>query len=58
MDAMEYDAIVPGNHEFNYGFDFFRRMYTGRNLRPVCANCVFPGAGVDGRDSLNDEPLT
>ena len=45
MDALEYDAIVPGNHEFNYGFDYFKTSYHGQNFRPVCANCVLPGAG-------------
>ncbi|HSN14385.1 MAG TPA: metallophosphoesterase, partial [Anaeromyxobacteraceae bacterium] len=57
MDALEYDAIVPGNHEFNYGWDFFHRVYTGRNFRPVCANCVLPGAGFGGRDSLMFAPF-
>ena len=57
MDALEYDAIVPGNHEFNYGWDFFHRVYTGRNFRPVCANCLLPGAGFNGRDSLLFPPF-
>src|ERR1041385_8848298 len=57
MDALEYDAIVPGNHEFNYGWDFFHRVYTGRNFRPVCANCLLPGAGFGGRDSLLFAPF-
>jgi 2',3'-cyclic-nucleotide 2'-phosphodiesterase/3'-nucleotidase/5'-nucleotidase len=56
MDALEYDAITPGNHEFNYGFEFFRDAYHGRNFRAVCGNCVFPGRGVDGRDSLMFPP--
>lgn len=56
MDALEYDAIVPGNHEFNYGFEFFQRVYTGRNFRPVCANCILPGAGSGGRDSMMFAP--
>jgi len=56
MDALEYDAITPGNHEFNYGFEFFRDAYRGRNFRPVCGNCVFPGRAADGRDSLMFSP--
>ncbi|HWA41171.1 MAG TPA: metallophosphoesterase, partial [Gemmatimonadales bacterium] len=56
MDAMEYDAIVPGNHEFNYGFEYFQQSYRGQNLRPVCANCVLPGAGYNGADSLMFAP--
>lgn len=56
MDALEYDAITPGNHEFNYGFEFFRSAYRGRNFRPVCGNCVFPGLAADGRDSLMFSP--
>ncbi len=52
MDAMEYDAITPGNHDFNYGFDFFRNAFRGRNFRVVCGNCFLPGRGADGRDSL------
>jgi 2',3'-cyclic-nucleotide 2'-phosphodiesterase/3'-nucleotidase/5'-nucleotidase len=52
MDALEYDAIVPGNHDFNFGLEFFRRSYVGRNFRVVCANCVLPGAGFQGADSL------
>ena len=57
MDALEYDAIVPGNHEFNYGFDFFRANYRGQNFRPVCANCLLPGAGYNGADSLLFAPF-
>ena len=57
MDLLEYDAIVPGNHEFNYGFEYFRDAFRGRNLRPVCANCVLPGAGYGGRDSVMFEPF-
>ena len=57
MDALEYDAIVPGNHEFNYGFDFFKETFRGQNFRPVCANCVLPGAGYNGTDSLLFAPF-
>ncbi|MBW8773155.1 MAG: metallophosphoesterase, partial [Gemmatimonadetes bacterium] len=57
MDALEYDAIVPGNHEFNYGYPYFRQAFVGRNLRAVCANCVLPGAGYEGADSLMFAPF-
>lgn len=57
MDALEYDAIVPGNHEFNYGYEYFRQAFTGRNFRAVCANCVLPGAGYEGADSLIFSPF-
>lgn len=57
MDALEYDAILPGNHEFNYGWDFFHQVYTGRNFRAICANCLLPGAGYGGRDSLMFDPF-
>ena len=57
MDALEYDAIVPGNHEFNYGFDYFKSSYRGQNFRPVCANCILPGAGYNGADSLLFAPF-
>ena len=52
LNALGYDAAVPGNHEFNYGFDFFRRAYAGATFRPVCANCYVPGAGPEGADTL------
>lgn len=38
MKAVGYDAAVPGNHEFDYGFDRFLEIVNGENTPYVSAN--------------------
>ena len=38
MEALEYDAITLGNHEFDYGLDYLRRILRASRLKTVCAN--------------------
>lgn len=48
MNAMEYDAVVIGNHEFDNGIEELARRVN--NLKPavVCANYDFTGTALDG----------
>ncbi|NNG14875.1 MAG: hypothetical protein HKM89_00250 [Gemmatimonadales bacterium] len=38
MNLMAYDAATPGNHEFNFGVDFFRRAVAGATFHYVSGN--------------------
>ncbi|MDX8351562.1 bifunctional 2',3'-cyclic-nucleotide 2'-phosphodiesterase/3'-nucleotidase [Cognatiyoonia sp. IB215182] len=38
FNTLSYDAITLGNHEFNYGLDFLRRILAGAQFPVVCAN--------------------
>ncbi len=38
MNAVGYDLAVPGNHEFDFGFDRFEEIITGENTPYVSAN--------------------
>ena len=38
MNAVGYDLAVPGNHEFDYGFDRFLEIVKGENTPYVSAN--------------------
>lgn len=40
MNAMDYDAITLGNHEFNYGLDFLTAALEGAAFPVVSANLV------------------
>ena len=43
MEEIGYDAMVPGNYEFDYGADFFSAAKnTERRLSIVCANLLRP----------------
>ena len=41
LSSIGYDAMVPGNYEFEYGTDFFTSTDTGQ-LSFVCANLLKP----------------
>ncbi len=49
FDALEYDAVVPGNHEFDQGKDIAIRMSGAMRRKFVCANIYKAGT-----DSLVD----
>ncbi len=38
VKAMQYDALVPGNHEFDWGCDNFRRIYEKSGIPVIVAN--------------------
>lgn len=38
LNALDYDAAVPGNHEFDYGLDFFHATLAGAQFPYVTAN--------------------
>src|SRR5437667_7596019 len=38
MNALRYDVVTPGNHDFDYGVDFLRRAATQATYRYVSAN--------------------
>lgn len=46
MNALRYDAITLGNHEFNYGLDFLMRSLAGLDCPAVSANLTL-GLGSD-----------
>jgi 2',3'-cyclic-nucleotide 2'-phosphodiesterase / 3'-nucleotidase / 5'-nucleotidase len=38
MNALQYDVITPGNHDFDFGVDFLRRAASQATYRYVSAN--------------------
>ena len=38
MNVLGYECSTFGNHEFNYGLDFFDKVIAGANFPFVCAN--------------------
>jgi 2',3'-cyclic-nucleotide 2'-phosphodiesterase/3'-nucleotidase/5'-nucleotidase len=38
MNALQYDVVTPGNHDFDFGVDFLRRAATQATYRYVSAN--------------------
>ena len=38
MEALGYDAITLGNHEFDYGIDYLRTILRASRLKVICAN--------------------
>ncbi|WP_158515973.1 bifunctional 2',3'-cyclic-nucleotide 2'-phosphodiesterase/3'-nucleotidase [Pararhodobacter sp. CCB-MM2] len=53
MNALDYDAITLGNHEFNYGLDFLMTALDGAAFPVVSANL----AKRRGADPRRDCPL-
>ena len=43
MNALQYDVVTPGNHDFDFGVDFLRRAATEATYRYVSANIVDSG---------------
>lgn len=42
MNTLGYDAATIGNHEFNYGLDFFNAALAGAKFPFCCANFLHP----------------
>lgn len=40
LNAMQYDAMTLGNHEFNFGLDYLNSVISGANFPVVSANVV------------------
>jgi len=38
MNALQYDVVTPGNHDFDFGVDFLRRAAAQATYRYVSAN--------------------
>lgn len=51
MNALGFDAITLGNHEFNYGLEFLMKTLAGARFPVVSAN-LLTGAGAKGRKTL------
>jgi 2',3'-cyclic-nucleotide 2'-phosphodiesterase (5'-nucleotidase family) len=43
IKAMEYDAVVPGNHDITFGSKRFLELVDKYSLPLLCANCVWVG---------------
>ncbi len=48
MNAVGYDLAIPGNHEFDFGFDRFMEIANGENTPYISANVW---------DKVNDKPV-
>jgi 2',3'-cyclic-nucleotide 2'-phosphodiesterase/3'-nucleotidase len=46
MNALEYDAVALGNHEFNYGLDFLDNWISQMDAPVLAANAVHAGTKV------------
>ncbi len=44
MNLLQYDAATLGNHEFNYGLDFLRRVIAGAQFLYATSNVFVAGA--------------
>src|SRR5688572_21028226 len=44
LNALQYDVVTPGNHEFDFGVDFLRRAAAQATYRYVSGN-VYDSAG-------------
>ena len=48
INAMKYDAVTLGNHEFDNGMDEIARRIRNLDVPVVCANYDFTGSPLDG----------
>lgn len=46
MNALGYDAVALGNHEFNYGLDFLDHWISQMDAPVLAANAVHPGTTI------------
>ncbi|MDR1059200.1 MAG: bifunctional 2',3'-cyclic-nucleotide 2'-phosphodiesterase/3'-nucleotidase [Treponema sp.] len=42
LNALQYDAMTLGNHEFNFGLDYLNTVIEGAKFPVVCANVINP----------------
>lgn len=48
INAMQYDAVALGNHEFDNGIDELARRIRNLEVPVVCANYDFTGSSLEG----------
>ncbi|MBQ0040447.1 MAG: 5'-nucleotidase C-terminal domain-containing protein [Clostridiales bacterium] len=48
INAIKYDVIVPGNHDFDYGVDYFLKDIASSIKSAQIVSCNFRRAGDDG----------
>ncbi len=48
MNAMKYDAVTIGNHEFDFGMDNLARLYRLAEFPIVCSNYEVTGTVLEG----------
>lgn len=48
MNAIQYDAVTIGNHEFDFGLENMAKLFKMANFPIVCANYDFTGTVVEG----------
>lgn len=48
LNAMDFDAVCLGNHEFDNGFEALARRVSRINMPVLCANYDFSGTPLDG----------
>jgi 5'-nucleotidase len=48
MDSLGYDAIIPGNHEFDNGMEELAAHYRNVDAVKMSANCDFSATPLDG----------
>ena len=48
INAMQYDAVALGNHEFDNGMDELARRVRNLEVPVVCANYDFTGSSLEG----------
>ncbi|KGE19781.1 bifunctional 2',3'-cyclic-nucleotide 2'-phosphodiesterase/3'-nucleotidase [Paenibacillus wynnii] len=55
MNAMQYDAAIFGNHEFNYGLEFLDRTIKGSGQSNTGANFEYLNANIYKTDGLTNQ---
>lgn len=48
MNLMRYDAMVIGNHEFDFGLDNMARLFRMANFPIICSNYEVTGTALEG----------
>ena len=56
MNALDFDAITLGNHEFNYGLDFLMAALAGARFPVVSANLATARGADPRRDRMLVKP--
>ena len=55
MNAIGYDAVALGNHEFNYGLDFLDNWISQMDAPVLAANAVHAGTKVPAFTPVHDQ---
>jgi 2',3'-cyclic-nucleotide 2'-phosphodiesterase/3'-nucleotidase len=46
FNMLKYDTITAGNHEFNYGLDFFQKALKGTKMPLINANVYYANSAI------------